>query len=641
MGSFEEYPIYTVNDLGVHYTPSRTVFKVWAPKATAIKLRLYAAGNGGSPISTCRLKEDKNGVWITSIEGDIKNVFYTFQINQDGKWLLQRPDIYAKAVGVNGLRGMVVDLAATNPENWANDKKPPQANFNDIIIYELHLRDISIDPNSGIINKGKFVGLTETGTKSSEGESTGVDHLKELGVTHIHLLPVFDFDSIDESKPQLKQYNWGYDPQNYNVPEGSYSTDPFNGNARITEFKRMVQALHQNGLRVIMDVVYNHTGSIDSNFNQFAPFYFYRQDEHGDYSDASGCGNETASERTMMRRFIVDSVTYWAEEYHVDGFRFDLMGIHDIETMNQVSYALHKVDPTIVIYGEGWTSGSSPLPEALRAVKKNTYKLDKIAAFSDDLRDALRGPFDNLHAKGFVSGAAEVSESLKFGIVASIPHHQINYGAVIHSVTAWAAQPYQTINYVSCHDDNTLFDRLRIANPAANEAEIIAMDKLATAIVLTSQGIAFLHAGVEMLRTKQGIANSYKSPDAINQIEWSRKNKYKDVFNYYKGLISLRKNHPAFRITTSKMIQNNLHFMYTKDALVIAYQITGNANNDSWKNILVLFNGNRKEATVNIPKSEWILVANENKINEAGIAKITETEITMPATSAYILYSML
>lgn len=638
---FQDYPFYSGKDLGVNYLPQKTVFKVWAPKAVAVKLRLYAAGEGGSPIRTVDLTKAGQGVWETVINQNIKNQYYTFQVNENNKWLLEAPDMYAKAVGINGKRGMVVDLTATNPKNWAQDKKPKLTNFTDIIIYELHIRDLSISKNSGIQHKGKFLGLAETGTKSPDGESTGLDHIEDLGVTHVHLLPSFDFNSVDESKPGLNQYNWGYDPQNYNAPEGSYSTNPYDGNIRIREFKQMVQALHAKGLRVILDVVYNHTSNINnSNFTQFAPGYFYRHNPDGSYSNGTACGNETASEKAMMRKFMIESVMYWAKEYHLDGFRFDLMGIHDIETMNALSSSLHGFDPTIFIYGEGWAAGASPLPEDQRAVKKNTIKLKEIAAFSDDLRDGLKGGFSDVKAKGFVSGATGLAESVKFGIAASAPHPQINYQAVNYSKAPWAKEPYQTINYVSCHDDNTLFDRLKIANPDASEKDLIKMDKLSNAVVLTSQGVAFLHAGAEMLRTKQGVANSYNSPDAINELDWSRKTTYKTVFDYYQALIALRKNHPAFRMPSTAMIQQHLKFTETPDPNLIEYSLTDHANGDQWKDILVLLNGNREDKTISLPPGDWILVGNGDKIDEKGIQKMNNPTIILAATTASILYKM-
>jgi len=641
---FDNYRPYLGKDLGVKYSPQKTTFKIWAPDASQITLRLYDAGDGGQAIETINMtrgsKKNTLGTWVAVVNQNIKNKYYTFQVMQDGKWLLESPDIYAKAVGVNGARGMVVDLPSTNPVNWKNDKKPTLKSATDIIIYETHVRDISIDPNSGIKNKGKFLGLAETGTKSPDGESTGLDHIKQLGVTHVHLLPSFDFNSVDESKALSGQYNWGYDPLNYNVPEGSYSTNPYDGNVRIKEFKKMVQTLHKNGLRVILDVVYNHTSDIaHSNFSQFAPGYFYRHNPDGTYSNATGCGNEVASERPMVRKFIIESVVYWAKEYHLDGFRFDLMGVHDIETMNMISDTLHKIDPTIFIYGEGWTAGNSPMPEDLRAVKKNMAKVNHVAAFSDDIRDGIKGGWSDMKEKGFVSGNVSMVESVKSGIIASTPNKQINYKKVNYSKEAWAAEPYQTITYVSCHDDNTLFDRLKISNPTATEADLIKMDKLANAIVLTSQGVSFLHSGAELLRTKQGIANSFNKPDSINQIDWSRKAKYKAVFDYYKALVALRKNHPAFRMPSTQMIQQNLKFLETGEPGLISYQIGNNANGDSWKNVLVIFNGNSGSKAVKIPAGNWTLVADENTVNEEGIKSGITGTITVNGTSANILFS--
>lgn len=636
----EKYPVYH-GELGVRYSSKKTVFKVWAPMASAVKLRLYDAGEGGSPIAEIGLEKKSRGTWQTTVRHNIKNKYYTFQVLNNGKWSFEVPDMYAKAVGVNGHRGMVVDLKSTDPAGWRKDESPKLKKLTDAIIYELHIRDISIDPNSGIKNKGKFLGLTEVNTKSPDGKATGLAHLKELGVTHVHILPAFDFNSIDESKPNEKQYNWGYDPLNYNVPEGSYSTNPYDGNVRIKEFKQMVQALHANGLRVILDVVYNHTADIaHSNYTQFAPGYFYRHNADGSYSDATGCGNEFASEQPMARKFMLESVLYWVKEYHIDGFRFDLMGTHDIKTMNAISDTLHNINPSILIYGEGWTAGTSPYPEDKRAVKKNVLKLHKIAAFSDDIRDGLKGGFADVKQKGFVSGSPNSKMSVMFGIAASVQHPQIDYSKVDDSKAAWAKQPYGTITYASCHDDNTLFDRLRIENPDASEVDLIRMDKLANAIVLTSQGISFLHSGAELLRTKQGVANSFKSPDDINEIDWSRKTKYADVFNYYKQLVALRKAHPAFRMPSGGMIRRHLKFIDTGDPLTIAYQLTDHANGDKWDNILVVLNGSKDAKTVNIPAGNWILVGDGNKVGDAG-KQMSGSSVTIPGITAYILHDQL
>ncbi|MDB6054538.1 MAG: pulA [Verrucomicrobiales bacterium] len=636
--SFEDYPVYQGSDLGVNYSPDQTTFKVWAPRASEVVLRLYSAGRGGEVVATQNLLSATQGVWTATITRDLKDQYYTFQVKQDDRWLLERPDVYAKAVGVNGRRGMIVNLSATNPKGWVADKKPILKNFTDIILYETHVRDISINSNSGIQHKGKFLGVVEPGTKSKSGEATGLDHLKELGITHLHLLPSFDFNSVDETTLSLNKYNWGYDPLNYNVPEGSFATDPFDGKVRIAEFKQMVKTLHENGIRVILDVVYNHTSGRESNFNQFAPGYFYRFKADGSYSNGTGCGNETASERAMMRKFIIDSVVYWANEYHLDGFRFDLMGVHDIETMNQVSDTLHKIDPSIFVYGEGWTGGQSPFPEDQRAVKKNTARLHGIAAFSDDVRDGLRGYLGNTKTPGFVSGNPKLADSVKFGIVASTQHPQINYNLVNHSKAPWAAEPFQTITYASCHDDHTLFDHLKLVNPDASEAEIIKMDKLAAAAVLTSQGVAFLHSGSEMLRTKQGNGNSYNSPDSINQIDWDRKTTYNSVYTYYKGMVGLRKNHPAFRMPSTKLIQEHLRFLETENASLIAYQISGAPNGESWQNIIVLLNGSKTQQSIKLPPGNWTLVADGNEIKEQGIQSFNGPDVTIPGTTAYILF---
>lgn len=640
--SYEEYPIYKGDDLGLTYAPEKSTFKIWAPTAQAAKINLYEVGAGGSPVKTQNLEYDRDGVWKVDFKEDLNNKFYTFQVNIKGNWSAEVADPYVKAVGVNGNRGMVIDLKATNPDGWDEDKRPDLKNPTDAIIYELHVRDLSSDSNSGIKNTGKFLGLTELGTKSVEGEATGLDHIKDLGITHIHLLPSFDYKSIDETIENNPKYNWGYDPQNFNAPEGSYATDPYDGKVRIREFKQMVKTLHENGIRVVMDVVYNHTFQTkESLFEQLVPGYYFRKKADGTFSNASGTGNETASERAMFRKYMVESVKYWVNEYHVDGFRFDLMAIHDIETMNEISAALHQIDPSIIIYGEGWTSGDSPLPDSLRALKKNVAQLNNIAAFSDDMRDAIKGHVFTQTAKAFISGLPGLEESIKFGIVASTKHPQVNYDSINYSKAPWAGEPFQTITYVDCHDNHTLWDRLGISAPEASEANRIKMQKLAGAIVLTSQGISFLHAGVEMLRTKQGEENSFESPDAINKLDWSRKAKYKDVFNYYKGLVTLRKNHPAFRMMKTEDITKNLRFLEFKHPNnIVGYTISNNANGDSWKTIFVLFNGNKNPREIYLPNGEWTQVLDGEQVNESGIRKIKggeDSPIFIAPISAMIL----
>jgi len=491
--SYEQLPIYEGSDLGVQYTRSSSSFKLWAPSASEAILNLYDTDDATSVIRNIPLMIKEQGLWAIEVKQDILGKYYTFQTKVNGEWGMEVPDPYAKAVGVNGKRGHIIDFKQTNPKGWEQDKRPSLKDFTDIIIYELHLRDVSMHSNSGIRDKGKFLGLAEKGTQNLEGLPTGLDHIKELGVTHIHLLPAYDFLSVDESKPEDNEFNWGYDPQNYNVPEGSYSTNPSDGAVRIQEFKQLIKTLHERGLRIILDVVYNHTGVTEtSNFNQLVPGYYYRQNAEGGFSDASACGNETASDRPMMRKFIVESVKHWVEEYHIDGFRFDLMGIHDITTMKQVAQTLQAIDPSIFIYGEGWTAGDSPLPEDQRAIKKHTHRISGVAAFSDDMRDGVKGHVFTPTDRGFASGKPAMEESIKFGIVASTQHPQIDYSKVNYSNAPWAAQPIQTINYVSCHDNHTLWDRLVNSQPDITEEERIRMHLLANTIVLTSQGIPFL-----------------------------------------------------------------------------------------------------------------------------------------------------
>ncbi|HRI26769.1 MAG TPA: type I pullulanase [Chitinophagales bacterium] len=637
--NFDLYPFYGGKDLGLTYSTKQSVFKIWAPNATQVKLKLYDAGINGNLLKEAVMAKSGNGTWAVTLDGNQKGKFYTFQVLHQGKWLTEVPDPYAKAVGVNGLRAMVVDLKSTNPKDWDKDKRPPLKSFADILIYEIHLRDISVSPTSGIKNKGKYLGLTEKGTTSPQGEKTGLDHIAQLGVTHAHILPCFDHNSIDETRLNEPQYNWGYDPLNYNAPEGSYATDPYDGSVRIREFKEMVKALHNAGIRVIMDVVYNHTGlTQDSYFEQLVPGYYYRQRADGSFSDASACGNETASERAMVRKFIVESVKYWATEYHIDGFRFDLMAIHDIETMNQVRAALDEIDPTIFVYGEGWTPGNSPLPEDKRPVKKSIYKLPRIAAFSDDLRDGLKGSVFIHEEKGFVSGASGKEETIKFGIVAATQHPQIDYSKINYSTAYWAGAPIQCINYVSCHDNHTLYDRLRISNAADTEEKRLLMHRLANTIVLTSQGIPFLHAGEEMTRTKNGEENSYKSPDAINQIDWLRKSEHKNLFEYHVALIALRKAHPAFRMTTTEQLLQHLEFLPIQEPNVVGYLLKNNANGDSWKNILVLFNGNQdKEVTIKLPDGNWKTVVDDWTVDLKAKKKYKDKKAELSPISALIL----
>ena len=624
---FREYPVYD-EDLGVFYSPKSTKCRLWSPTANEVKIRVYEKSTGGKATETYNLSFAENGLWSITLEGYYLGKFYTFQIRVGTTWLLEVPDYTAKAVGVNGKRGAIIDIETTNPKDWNLDQRPELLSFADTIIYEAHIRDLTMHKNSGIKNRGKFLGLTEENTTGPNKEKTGLSHLKELGITHLHLLPIFDFATIDEAQPQKAQYNWGYDPQNYNVPEGSYATDAYAGDVRICELKQMVQKLHKNNIRVVIDVVYNHTSATEKSvFNQIVPNYFYRQDANGCFSDASGCGNEIASEREMVRRFIVESVTFWATEYHIDGFRFDLMGIHDIETMKEIRAALDKIDPTILVYGEGWAAGTSPFPENDRAVKANINKISGVAAFNDDLRDAVKGHWSHVKERGFVSAKSNMEQSVRFGVVGGITHSQIDFAKVNYSNSAWANSPLQSINYVSCHDNNTLWDKLKISNRLTSRHNLENMHKLSTAIVLTAQGIPFLHSGVEMLRSKYGEHNSYKSSDSINQINWKWKFDNKQIFDYTKTLINIRLKHSAFRMPSAKMVQKHLSFLDFQSSNIVGFQINDNANGDLWGKIIVVYNANEKDMKVRIPKGDWTIVATDYLINEKGVRTITDEKV--------------
>lgn len=641
LDSYDEYPCYYGDDLELVYTPKQSVFTLWAPSAGNVRLNLYSSGEGGKPEEQIEMEMADDGTWYTCVDRDLKGTFYTFQIKKDGKWLDETPGIWAKAVGINGNRAAIIDWNETNPEGWESDRAPELKMYSDIILYELHHRDFSIDPDSGIEHKGKFLALTEPGTQTPDGQSTGIEHLKELGVTHIHILPSFDFSTIDETSLEENSYNWGYDPKNYNVPDGSYSTDPANPVARIREFKEMVKSLHENGFRIVLDVVYNHTASTKySNFNLTVPGYFYRHNSDGSYSNASGCGNETASEREMVRRYIIESVKFWAKEYHIDGFRFDLMGIHDIETMNRLREELLKIDPTIFIYGEGWVAADSPLPFEQRAVKENVGPMEGIAVFNDEFRDGLKGSTFDEQEPGYASGNINGHfEPVKYGIVGGTRHPQVDYDGLLYCDGPYAGAPSQMINFVSCHDGYTLVDKLQLSVQGEHaEEELPAIDKLIHTVLLTSQGIPFIRGGEEIMQDKQGEPNSYKSSDSVNQIDWALKAKNRDIFDYIKGLIALRKAHPAFRIPTVEGLEQWLHFLDTGDSGIIAYTLGEYANGDKWKEILVAYNGNRNEASIRLPEQDWIVVCKDGQINLDSQEHLPGGEITITASSALILY---
>lgn len=604
------------------FAKDKTVFTLNSPDKPT--LRLYDNGTDGKAIKTIRMKKAEDGLWRAEVKGDISGKFYTFDTGNG-----ECPGLFAKAVGVNGSRAAVVDMRSTDPDGWLQDKRPPLKSPCDLIIYELHHRDFSIDPSSGLQHKGKFLALTEP--KATE-------YLKSLGVNAIHILPSFDYASVDETRLDTPQYNWGYDPKNYNVPEGSYSTDPYLPTTRIKEFKQMVQALHKAGIRVILDVVYNHTFDIkNSNFQRINPDYFYRKTADGKYSDDSGCGNETASEKPLMREYMIESAKYWAEEYHIDGFRFDLMGVHDIETMNLIRKELNKIDPSIYIYGEGWSAGNCAYPTEKLAMKTNARQLNGIGAFCDDMRDALRGPFSDDHKGGFLAGVENLEESIKFGIVGAISHPQIDMAKVNYSKEPWTNSPAQMISYVSCHDDMCLTDRLRSSIPGINEDELIRLDLLAQTAVLTSQGVPFILCGEEMLRDKKGVHNSYKSPDSINCLDWNNLKKYPEVFSYYSGLIALRKAHPAFRMGDADMVRRHLEFLNAPKG-VVAFRLKDNAGGDSWKDITVILNSNKKVEEISVPEGEYTAVVKDGKVDSRGLATFSGTRIHVAPQTAMILH---
>lgn len=639
--SYELYPVRSGNLTEMEYSPTVTRFTLWAPTADEVRLMLFEAGEGGHAYETVSMEPAEEGTWKTEIKKDLKGKFYTFNVKIGDKWQGDTPGINAKAVGVNGKRAAIIDMAATNPEGWAQDKRPALKSPADVIIYEMHHRDFSVAPSSGIEHKGKFLAMTETGTRSPEGLATGIDHLKELGVTHVHILPSYDYASVDETKLDENKYNWGYDPQNYNVPDGSYSTDPYNPEVRIREFKQMVQALHKAGIRVVLDVVYNHTfNTSESNFERTVPGYFYRQNADGSLANGSACGNETASNRPMMRKYMVESVLHWVNEYHIDGFRFDLMGIHDITTMNEIRKAVSAVDPTIFIYGEGWAASAPQMPEDSLAMKANTHRMPGIAAFSDEMRDALRGPFNDNAQGAFLAGIPGGEESIKFGIAGAVKHPQVDNDSVNYSKQAWAGQPTQMISYVSCHDDMCLVDRLKASIPGIKPDELARLDKLAQTAVFTSQGVPFIYAGEEVMRDKKGVHNSYQSPDSVNAIDWKRKAEHADVFAYYKGLIQLRKNHPAFRLGDADLVRKHLEFLPVTGSNVVAYRLKDNAGGDVWRDIIVVLNARKEAARVSVPEGKYTVVCKDGTINEKGLGNIHGTEISVPAQSALICYNV-
>jgi len=615
------------------YSTRETVFSLNVlPDAQAVKLRLYDNGTGGTATQTLDMSRSAGNVFTLTVKGNLKGKFYTFDVQQDGKWLGECAGINATAVGVNGKRAAVVDMRDTDPQGWKRDRRPDIAP-QDLVLYEMHHRDFSIDASGGFKYPGKFLALTEP---------QAIAHLKRLGVNAVHILPSFDYASVDEAHLDRPQYNWGYDPLNYNVPEGSYSTDPFNPVTRIREFKLMVQALHQAGIKVILDVVYNHTFSIDgSNFQRTCPDMFYRKTADGKYSNGSGCGNEVASERPMVREFMIQSVLHWLKEYHIDGFRFDLMGCHDIETMNAIRQAVDReVGRDIFIYGEGWSAGGCALPNDKLGMKSNVKQMPRIAAFSDDIRDALRGPWDDDHKSAFLAGKPGNEESIKMGIVGAIEHPQVDYSKVNYSKEPWALQPTQLISYVSCHDDMCLVDRLRTSMPHITTDELIRLDLLAQTAVMTSQGVPFMLSGEEMLRDKRGVHNSYNSPDSINHLDWGNLERYPQVMAYYSNLIHMRKSHPLFHLGDADQVRQRVQFLPVKQSCVVAYRIQGaGVKGETWGDTYVVLNSNRKPVTIDVPQGSYTVVCRNIVCDQQGIATMAGGTVTVPAQSALIFHN--
>ena len=622
---------------GGKYWPqtNKTVFTVLAtPQAKQVLLRLYKDGQGGKPVKTVKMTKlpPFDFAYCAEVKGDWRGYFYTFDATGTKKRWNESPGIAAQAVGVNGQRGYVIDMSTTDPEGWDRDERPVVKSPADLVIYEMHHRDFSVARQDAQY-PGKFLALTE---------DWAIQHLKELGVNAVHILPSYDYGSVDETRLNQPQYNWGYDPVNYNVPEGGYSTNPYDPACRIREFKQMVQALHKAGIRVILDVVYNHTYDIEhSNFQKLYPDYFYRKAADGSYSNGSGCGNETASEKDLMRKFMIGSVKYWIDEYHIDGFRFDLMGVHDIETMNAIREAVNNIDPTIFIYGEGWSAGQCALPTEQLGVKANVLRMPGIAAFSDEIRDALRGPFSDDTKPGWLGAplvdVKKQEASLKFGIVGAISHPQIDMSDVNYSDKSWATEPTQMISYVSCHDDMCLTDRLRASIPNLTTDELIRLDLLAQTAVFTSQGVPFMLAGEEMLRTKKGVHNSFESPDSINKIDWQNLQRYPQVFEYYKNLIQLRKHHPAFRLGSADLVRKHLEFLDTPDG-VVAFRLKNYAGRDDWRNIVVVLNATKTTATMSVPIAHYTVVCRDGVINEQGLGSLDGGQVTVSPQSALIMH---
>ena len=625
--TFEEKYTYTGCDLGATWYPNKTVFRLWAPTAEKVIINLYRSGTPVAEdlISQLRMQKDVKGTWIAERMGDLHGIYYTYTVFADGH-VCEACDPYARTTGVNGERSMILNLKSTDPAGWESDRNPHAGeSITDAVIYELHVRDLSSHRSSRIRNKGKYLGLTETKKKTRIGQPTGLDHMKNLGITHVHLLPVYDFGFTDERRKD-PQYNWGYDPVNFNVPEGSYSTDPFNGAVRVKEMKQMVKALHDNGISVVMDVVYNHVYQAqDFCFNKIVPGYFSRISGSGAYSNGSCCGNDTATERSMVRKYIVDSVKYWADEYHIDGFRFDLVGLIDTQTLQDIITTVHKTHPDVIFYGEGWhMSTALTKPGYDLATQSNAYRLPRFSFFNDTIRDLLRGSIFDSKAPGFVSGAHSSKDLLESSFMGA---------------PSWALQPSQSINYVSCHDNNTLYDRLALAAPEASQETLAKMNNLAAAFNILSLGVPFFQAGEEMLRTKPNKKerfdhNSYRSPDRVNSLKWDTLDKefYQKNVAYYKGLIQFRKAHPSLRISEKEEARKKVHPIRYPNPHVTAFQV------DEWKEELFLvFNADNRDVYVPLPAGKWDIVIRDDTAGTVSLGTVENSVMVSPVSTMVLV----
>ncbi|MBQ8279824.1 MAG: type I pullulanase [Roseburia sp.] len=627
---FEKEYTYSEDDLGAVWTKEETTFRVWAPTAEAVSVNLYETGNAKAEdlIEQLPMEKDVCGTWVVKKQGDLHKTYYTYEVSIGGE-INEACDPYARTTGANGVRAMVIDLASTNPDAWEIDSDPHADNtITDAIIYELHVRDLSVDETSGIQNKGKFLGIAEAGTKNAAGHATGLDHMKELGITHLHLLPVYDYGSVDETRLEEPQFNWGYDPVNYNVPEGSYSTDPFHGEVRVREMKQMIQTLHQNGISVIMDVVYNHVYDAEQFcFNKIVPGYFSRIDENGTYSDGSCCGNDTASERSMVKKYIVDSVCYWADEYHIDGFRFDLVGLLDTETINAIVESVHKKHPNVIFYGEGWTMPTGITKTGYKmATQLNSKETPEFAYFSDTLRDGLKGRVFFADSIGYVTGADDATDVIK---------------SCLLGLPDWCAKPAQTINYASCHDNYTLMDKIALSIPEASREEWIRCNNLAAAIYMLAQGVPFIHAGEELLRSKvdeQGayVENSYASSDYVNSFKWDvlEQEEYQKVFAYYKGLIEVRKKYASLRYMTAEEVNQHVYIEKGQEANVIVVKIS---DSEKQEELMLAFNPNKDAVKVTLPEGEWTICVDGEKAGVWSLRTVNDKEVEVAPISAMVL----